>query len=186
MVRLRRLNAASDATVAALVAKVLVVRVRDAGPADAQPLVAAIEDDDLGRVLIGIRLEHHAVHDAENRGVDADPEGETGDGDGGESGGLGQRAPGIAHILKEHRDLDGVGVPGSGFRVPGSVRGSRFGSGFRVQGSAQLRPSVRIGNEPTGNPEPGTEPLNREPNPAPGTPEPGTNPANRDSVQEPR
>ena len=99
MVRLRRLNAGQRLDGAGLVAQILVVRVRQAGAVDVQPLVPAVDDGDAVGVLVGVGLEHHPVDDTEDRGVDADSEGKARDGDGGEPATLGQRAPGIAHIL---------------------------------------------------------------------------------------
>ena len=72
-----------------------------------------LSDGDALGILVGIRLEHDAVDDAEDGGVDADAEGQAGDRDGGERRALGERAPGVAHILKEHRDLDGPRGRGS-------------------------------------------------------------------------
>src|SRR3990170_6205602 len=73
-----------------------------------KPLIPAVDNGDALGVLIRVGLEHHPVDDAEDRGVDANSEREAGDGDGGEPATLAERAPGIAHILKKHRDLDGL------------------------------------------------------------------------------
>ena len=59
-----------------------------------------LSDDDAVGVLIGVGLEQHAVDDAENRGVDADAERRgTATAMAVNAATLGQRAPGVAHIL---------------------------------------------------------------------------------------
>jgi len=57
--------------------------------------------DEPSRVPIGKRSEEHAVDDAEDGGVRADPERQRQDHDEGETGRLGERPDGVAEVLGE-------------------------------------------------------------------------------------
>ena len=59
---------------------------------------AVEEDDDARRIAVRRRLQDDRAHDAENRGVRADAEGERDDGRGREAGRPEQEAHGVAHV----------------------------------------------------------------------------------------
>ena len=67
-----------------------------------EPWHGSRNDHELLGMRVRKRLEHHTVHNAEDRGVGADAEGEGQDGDGGEAGRFAQHAEGEATI-RENR-----------------------------------------------------------------------------------
>ena len=118
IVRLRVVNAARSETVVAdsLRSRILV---RDAAALDAEPLVGRVEDDEALGVGERMRVQDDPVHDAEDRGVDADSERQAGDRDSQKARIPGERPDRVARILQKHGGLDGI--PGGLVRRRASI-----------------------------------------------------------------
>jgi hypothetical protein len=88
-------------------ADVLEIGVRETGAVETLHAIGRVDDDQPVGVGIWIGIEDDAVHDAENRRIDADAERQADDRDGRKTAVFGQRAQGVADILKQHAELDG-------------------------------------------------------------------------------